>query len=150
MLTARVRGLLSERRRAAGDSGSPRRPSAKVADYGHGRHLAFTVNVDPPMVVLTLPRVICGLFHHRITGLWTLNAHVRASTVFQLPADDAPIRSAEITDWLRSLLLVVGIDWMRLGPGGHRAGALAAGTRTGGGVRIGNGDAAFCGRFPIP
>ncbi len=71
------------------------RPAAPARSDSHPRKwlilgvvtmVAFTSNVDATIVVIGLPRIVSGLHTTVITGLWTLNAYIIASTVFLLPA----------------------------------------------------------------
>ncbi|MGH7691301.1 MAG: MFS transporter [Candidatus Dormibacteria bacterium] len=48
--------------------------------------VAFVSNVDATIVVIALPHMIAGLHTNVVTGLWTINAYIIASTVFLLPA----------------------------------------------------------------
>ncbi len=48
--------------------------------------VALTSNVDATIVVIALPHIIDGLHTTVVTGLWTINAYVIASTVLLLPA----------------------------------------------------------------
>jgi EmrB/QacA subfamily drug resistance transporter len=104
------------------------RPADPALNDGHPRKwlilalvtmVAFTSNVDATIVVIALPHIVGGLHTTVVTGLWTLNAYIIASTVFLLPAGRwSDVVGRKFIFIAGSLLFAVGTVGCGLAPTG--------------------------------